>query len=144
MVSASLQMVPIVQREFQIVLSAQRSRGMRARGFSSVLPSMVPVFAGTIERVQQLAMSLESRAFGSKGVKTSLRESKATIMDYVLSVAAVVLAAVGTSLVVYYRDPLDWSKIEFLPPWLSVTIVLAAALTFIVFTVALWRQAQRE
>jgi len=144
MVSASLQMVPIVQREFQIVLSAQRSRGMRARGFSSVLPSMVPVFAGTIERVQQLAMSLESLAFGSRGVKTSLRENKASLADYVLSVAAVVLAAAGTYLVWLYRDALDWSKIEFLPTWLSVTIVLAAAVTFVVFTIVLWRQAQQE
>jgi|SRR5579859_343893 len=144
MVSASLQMVPIVQREFQIVLSAQRSRGMRARGFSSVLPSMVPVFAGTIERVQQLAMSLESRAFGSKGVKTSLRESKATATDYVFALLGVVLAGAGTYLVVRYRDLLDWSKVEFLPPWLSVTIVVVAALTFVTFTIALWRQAQQE
>jgi energy-coupling factor transport system permease protein len=144
MVSASLQLVPIVQREFQIVLSAQRSRGMRARGFSSVLPSMVPVFAGTIERVQQLAMSLESRAFGSKGVKTSLRESKATLSDYIFSAVGVLLAAVSTYLVLRYQAALDWSKIEFIPSWLSVTLVLTAALVFIVFTIVVWRQAQQE
>ena len=144
MVSASLQLVPIVQREFQIVLSAQRSRGMRARGFGSVLPSMVPVFAGTIERVQQLAMSLESRAFGSKGVKTSLRESKATARDYVFSLLGVGLAAAGIYLVLRYQAELDWSKTEFIPPWLSVALVLAAALTFVVFTVARWQRAQQE
>ena len=144
MVSASLQMVPIVQREFEIVLSAQRSRGMRARGFSSLLPSMVPVFAGTIERVQQLAMSLESRAFGSKGAKTSLRESKATLSDYIFTIAGVAAAGVGTYLVVRYQAALDWSKVEFIPPWLAVSLVLTAAVVFIVFTVVVWRQAQKE
>jgi energy-coupling factor transport system permease protein len=144
MVSASLQMVPIVQREFQIVLSAQRSRGMRARGFGSVLPSMVPVFAGTIERVQQLAMSLESRAFGSKGVKTSLREINATAKDYLFALLGIALAALGTYLVLKYSASLDWSKIEFLPTWLSVGMVVAAALTFAIFTVALWRRASQE
>ena len=140
MVSASLQMVPIVQREFQIVLSAQRSRGMRARGFASVLPSMVPVFAGTIERVQQLAMSLESRAFGSKGVKTSLRQINATAKDYIFALLGIGLAALGTYLVLKYSVLLDWSEIEFLPTWLSVGMVVAAALTFAIFTVALWRR----
>jgi energy-coupling factor transport system permease protein len=144
MVSASLQLVPIVQREFQIVLSAQRSRGMRARGFASVLPSMVPVFAGTIERVQQLAMSLESRAFGSKGVKTSLREIKASAKDYVFALLGILLAAAGTYAVVAYRASLDWSKIEFIPPWLAVTLVLVAAVTFVIFTVALWLRASQE
>ena len=144
MVSASLQLVPIVQREFQIVLSAQRSRGMRARGFTSVIPSMVPVFAGTIERVQQLAMSLESRAFGSKGVKTSLRESTASAKDYLFALVGMLLAGIGTYLVIANRAALDWSEVQFLPGWLSVSIVLAAAVTFLGFTVLLWRRASQE
>jgi energy-coupling factor transport system permease protein len=144
MVSASLQLVPIVQREFQIVHSAQRSRGMRARGFASAIPSMVPVFAGTIERVQQLAMSLESRAFGSKGAKTSLREVRASAKDVVLGLAGVLFVAVSTYLVVANRRSLDWSEVPFMPPWLSVGLVLAAALTFIAFSVTVWWRAAQE
>ena len=82
MVSTSLQLIPIVQREFIIILSAQRSRGMKSTGFSAVIPSIVPVFAGTIERIQQLSLSLASRAFGSKGLKTNIREIQATFKDY--------------------------------------------------------------
>ncbi len=144
MVSASLQMVPIVQREFQIVMSAQRSRGMRPRGFASVIPSMVPVFAGTIERVQQLALSLESRAFGSKGVKTSLRDIQASLKDYVFALVGVALAALVTTLTVYYRAPLDWSEVAFMPGWLAVAIVLTAAVIFISFTVLVWRRASQD
>lgn len=144
MVSASLQMVPIVQREFQIVLSAQRSRGMRPRGFASVIPTMVPVFAGTIERVQQLALSLESRAFGSKGVKTSLRDIQASPKDYVFALVGVALAALVTTLTVYYRAALDWSEVAFMPGWLAVAIVLAAAVIFISVTVLVWRRASQD
>lgn len=144
MVSASLQLIPIVQREFQIVLSAQRSRGMRATGFGAAIPSMVPVFAGTIERVQQLAMSLESRAFGSKGVKTSLRDVRASAKDYVFGVLGLLVSAVSTYLVVRYQAQLDWSETPFMPVWLSVGLVGVAAATFVVFTVALWWRASQE
>lgn len=144
MVSTSLQMVPIVQREFQIVMSAQRSRGMRPRGFASVIPSMVPVFAGTIERVQQLALSLESRAFGSKGVKTSLRDIQASLKDYLFGLAGIGLAAVFTTLVIVNRAALDWSETAFMPGWLAVTIVVTAAVIFISFTVLVWRRASQD
>lgn len=144
MVSASLQLVPIVQREFQIVLSAQRSRGMRARGFVAAIPSMVPVFAGTIERVQQLAMSLESRAFGSRGVKTSLRDIQASVKDYAFALAGVAFSAIVTVLVVRNRASLDWSEVPFMPAWLSVGIVLVAAVTFVTFTIIVWRRASQE
>jgi energy-coupling factor transport system permease protein len=144
MLSASLQLVPIVQREFEIVHSAQRSRGLQARGFAAVLPSMVPVFAVTIERVQQLAMSLESRAFGSKGVKTSLRNMRAAPKDYLFALVGIGLTAVGVYLLRLNRVALDWSEIPFVPGWLSVTIVVVAATTFVAFTVALWRRASQE
>ncbi len=144
MVSASLQLIPIVQREFQIVLSAQRSRGMRATGFGAAIPSMVPVFAGTIERVQQLAMSLESRAFGSKGAKTSLREVRASAKDGIFGLIGIVVTVAVTVLVLQYQAQLDWSKTPFMPDWVSVALVAVAALTFIAFTIALWWRASRE
>ena len=67
MIALTLQLVPVLQREVGTVLAAQRSRGMRGSGFAAVIPAFVPVFAGTVERVQQLAISLESRGFGAIG-----------------------------------------------------------------------------
>ena len=144
MVSASLQLVPIVQREFQIVLSAQRSRGMRPRGFASVIPSMVPVFAGTIERVQQLALSLESRAFGSKGNKTSLRDIKASAKDYGFALVGLVISVGFTYYVIANRVALDWSETAFMPSWAAVAMVLTAAVVFLTFTVLVWRRASQD
>ena len=73
MVALTLQLVPVLQREVGIVLAAQRARGMRGTGLGAVVPALVPVFAGTVERVQQLAISLESRGFGAAGPRTSYR-----------------------------------------------------------------------
>lgn len=143
MLMASLHLIPIVQREFTIVLSAQRSRAMKAHGFGAVLPSMVPVFAGTIERVQQLSMSLESRGFGSKGKKTSLRKIEATATDWIVGILGVVVSAVGVFLVQRYKVALDWSETIFLPTWLSVFLVVGCAVTFVTFTIVLIRRASK-
>lgn len=144
MVSTSLQLIPIVQREFQIVYSAQRSRGMRGKGFAAAIPSIVPVFVGTIERVQQLAMSLESRAFGSKGPKTSLREVKSSLKDVVVGILGVALTIAGAYWVRLNQQQLDWSKVPMWPSWVSSSLVLLAAAIFIVFTVSLWRRASQD
>jgi hypothetical protein len=89
-------------------------------------------------------MSLESRAFGSKGAKTSLRETQARPKDYLFALAGVALAAVGTYLVVINRAALDWSEVPFMPGWASVAMVATAAVVFVSFTVAVWRRASME
>jgi energy-coupling factor transport system permease protein len=91
MISMTLQLVPVLQREVQLVLAAQRSRGMKGTGFGSIVPSFVPVAAGAVERVQQLAISLESRAFGSKGVKTSYRRVPSGPFDLFVGLLGIVV-----------------------------------------------------
>lgn len=98
MISMTLQLVPVLQREVQLVLAAQRSRGMKGTGFGSIVPSFVPVAAGAVERVQQLAISLESRAFGSKGEKTSYRRVPSGPFDLFVGVLGI---AVMMTLTVY-------------------------------------------
>jgi|TARA_B110000914_G_scaffold42965_1_gene36264 energy-coupling factor transport system permease protein len=88
MIVTTLQLIPIMQREFAIILSAQKSRAMEAKGFKALLPSIIPVFAGAIDRVQQLSMSLETRAFGSKNERTLLRYKEFSKRDTFLSISA--------------------------------------------------------
>jgi len=99
MITTTLQLIPILQREFGIILSAQKSRAMQASGFKALLPSIIPVFAGAIDRVQQLSMSLETRAFGSANERTLLRYKKFTYKEIILSISAILPAA----LVIYGR-----------------------------------------
>ena len=103
MITTTLQLIPILQREFGIILSAQKSRAMQAQGFKALLPSIIPVFAGAIDRVQQLSMSLETRAFGSDNERTLLRYKKFTSKETVFSLAAIV----PVILVIYGRISLN-------------------------------------
>lgn len=132
MATTTLQLIPILQREFTIVLSAQKSRAMKASGFAALLPSIVPVFAGAIERVQQLAMTLEARAFGSKGTKTSLRELRTRWSDYLAGVAGPLITGYGT---VYaaLNHGLSTQETTRFPVFFGVLLFVGSAVAFFAF-----------
>jgi energy-coupling factor transporter transmembrane protein EcfT len=108
MLSMTLQLIPILQREFEIVLSAQRARGMRGSGFRALLPSFVPVFAGAFQRVQQLTISLESRAFGATGERTSYRRIRSGPRERLAALAGIAAGVLGVlaALTVWSADQL--------------------------------------
>jgi len=130
MVSMTLQLIPVLQREVQVVLSAQRSRGMKSTGFGSIVPSFVPVFAGAFERVQQLSISLESRAFGSTGAKTSYRQISFGPVDRMIAIAGVIVGIIGTVVGLLF-----WSAgqvgVIVLPTGLTIGIFLVAFAMFV-------------
>lgn len=130
MVSMTLQLIPVLQREVQIVLSAQRSRGMKSHGFGSVVPSFVPVFAGAFERVQQLSISLESRAFGSSQQRTSYRRVRFGPVDLAVAVTGLTVGLVGTVVGLIWWSA-DNTPVIVLPVWLTVAIFLVAAVMFV-------------
>ena len=139
MLAMTLQLIPVFQREVGIVLSAQKSRGMKGSGFSAVLPSFVPVFVGAIERVQQLSVSLESRGFGSSGNKTSYRKVTSRTQDWVYGVVGAV-AMLG--LMVYsILQPRLWNLsdiVVFAPETVLVTFSVAVTLFSFVIVGALF------
>ena len=135
MLAMTLQLIPVLQREVQIVLSAQRSRGMKSTGFGSLIPSFVPVFAGAFERVQQLAISLESRAFGSTGTKTSYRQISFGPSDKVIAVAGIVVGVLGTAAGILFWSA-DQTPVLVLPDWLAILIFLVALVMFVGVIVA--------
>lgn len=130
----TLQLIPILQNEFRIVLNAQKARGMRGTGFGALLPSMVPVFVGAIERVQQLSISLESRAFGSTGHKTSYRHVTMSSKDYLVLLLGVA-ASVGSIAWVLLDGSLDWSRTMTFPPTFAILLVVGAALGSLTYSI---------
>ena len=128
----TLQLIPILQSEFYVVLNAQKSRAMKGSGFGAILPSMVPVFVGAIERVQQLSISLESRAFGSTGHKTSFRNVKLDAKDVAVLVAGV-LITLGVTVWVIVDKSLDWTYTLTFSPVFAITLVISATIGFLAF-----------
>ena len=136
----TLQLIPILQNEFGTVLNAQKSRAMKGSGFGAILPSMVPVFVGAIERVQQLSISLESRAFGSTGQKSSFRQVRMAFSDYFVMALGFVTTGLATYWVIIDKS-LDWSKSMTFSPIFAVSLVLSATIGFLVFVIFAIRAA---
>jgi len=128
----TLQLIPILQNEFRVVLNAQKSRAMKGTGFGALLPSMVPVFVGAIERVQQLSISLESRAFGSTGQKTSYRRVRISVWDVLNLIMAVVITA-GTTYWVVVDKSLEWSRTLVFGQVFSISLVTISTLGFLTY-----------
>ena len=128
MIALTLQLVPVLQREVGIVLAAQRSRGMPGTGLAAVVPAFVPVFAGTVERVGQLAISLESRGFGASGARTSYRRIGLTARDVALALAGVGAGIVGV--VATLALGTAGSPAIVVPAGVAVVLVGAALLVF--------------
>jgi energy-coupling factor transport system permease protein len=127
MLSMTLQLIPILQREFALVLAAQRARGMRRSGFRAVLPSFVPVFAGAFERVQQLTIGLESRAFGA-GERTSYRQIRTGPRDIAVAIAGLVAGVVGTVVGLSTWSADRTPDVLFSPAVVGAVFVLAGTL----------------
>lgn len=134
MSSMTLQLIPVFQREFGIIMSAQKSRGMKGSGFAAVLPSFVPVFVGAIERVQQLAISLESRGFGSDGHKTSYRQVRARPLDWIIGVLGFVVL-IGLSVISILKGLWNISALITFPGPFVAGLFFVCAAVFVGFLV---------
>ena len=142
MLALTLQLVPVLEREVRIVLSAQRARGMRRSGFAALVPAFVPVFAGAFERVERLAIGWESRGFGSVGPSTSWRRIRFGSGDRLLAIAGLALGAVGVaSAALGWRAPAP--AVE-LPAGLAVAIVAMAVAVFAGALVVASRSLSRD
>ncbi len=130
MLAMTLELVPVVRREVGLVLASQRARGMRRTGFRTVLPAFVPVFAATFERMQQLAISLEARGFGTVGPRTSYRRVRLGRVDLVLALAGVVAGGAGVVLGLMAWGA-DRVPVPAVPESIALGIFVASALVFV-------------
>jgi energy-coupling factor transport system permease protein len=128
--SMTLQLVPILEREFALVLGAQRARGLRSSGPSALGRAIVPVVVAAVERVQQLSISLEARGFGGTIPRTSYREVVFRPADGVLALAGVFVGIAGAAAGLAWWGPGSTASVE-IPAWLAVAMVAVAGAVFI-------------
>jgi energy-coupling factor transport system permease protein len=130
MLSMTLQLVPILEREVAIVLAAQRSRAMRGNGFAAILPSFIPVFVGAFERVQRLAIALESRGFGSTAHPTSYRRMTFGALEACVSVAGLALGLIGAVVGISQWGPTPPPSIDVAAP-IVLGLFIVAGVVFV-------------
>ncbi|MCS7364217.1 MAG: energy-coupling factor transporter transmembrane protein EcfT [archaeon GB-1867-035] len=84
----AVRFVPSLSREAQIIVDAQRSRGLELekgnfiKKLRNYIPILIPLIVGAIRRSIKVAEAMESRAFGASPKRTSLRELKLKLRDY--------------------------------------------------------------
>lgn len=93
---SSLQMIEVLRRNSQVIMTAQRARGVetegnvlvRARAF---LPSLVPLILGSITGAEERVLTLESKGFDVEGKKTRLFKVERCSWDRPAAVLSVLI-----------------------------------------------------
>lgn len=130
MAMLSLQLIPRLHQELRTVLQAQRSRGLRASGIGALVPALVPVVAGSFDRLTTLVVTLEARGLGS-GPRTSYRRVDLRREDRLATVLAVIATIAGTATALA-RWRADQASTVVLPPALALGIVIVAVVVFVI------------
>lgn len=109
MAVSAIRFIPVVAQEIGTVRNAMRLKGYRPfkRGLADTIASEIavlrPVFAGTIRRSQEIALSIQTRGFSMNGRRTSWTESSLTAADKcALWVICIVVLAVTTGKTLFW------------------------------------------
>lgn len=112
----ALRYIPTFQGMFRLVSEAQQARGLDLRqhsGFARVrvmMPIFVAMIISSLRTSGQLAMSLEARGYGRRGVmRSSLREIRMSRWDWALTAVLLLLSLTLTYLNLRYgfgRQPI--------------------------------------
>jgi energy-coupling factor transport system permease protein len=92
----TLQIIPRFQYKAQMILDAQRSRGLETQGnllvrSRALIPLVVPLVLGSLIDVEERAIAIEARAFNSKHKETSVVEIPDSLAQKRIRTALVVL-----------------------------------------------------
>lgn len=105
----ALRFVPTLAEELERIIKAQLSRGADLGGSywrpdktaRALVPLMVPLFLGAFRRAEELVLAMEARGYISGDGRTNYVELHAHVIDYVVVVIALLLAA----LLIFYPFP---------------------------------------
>jgi energy-coupling factor transport system permease protein len=95
----SLQIVPRFQGKAQVILDAQRSRGMETEGklthrLRMLVPLIGPLIISSILDLDERAIALEARAFSREGRRTSLKSLEDTSLQAAVRWLMIVLIVI--------------------------------------------------
>jgi energy-coupling factor transport system permease protein len=97
----AVRFIPVLLLDTIQIMDAQKSRGLElekgnlVRRVRNMIPILIPLVVNSVVRSGELAEAMESRAYGAVAKPTSLVEYKASLVDRVVAVAAVVAFAMA-------------------------------------------------
>lgn len=98
-VLSTLQMVPILKKQSQVIMDAQRARGVETEGgvFTRAkvfVPTLVPLVLSSISGTEERALTLEARGFSLDRQKTFYYDINPQPIDRTVSIAVGVIAVI--------------------------------------------------
>lgn len=87
--SMAIRFIPTLTREVQIVVDAQRARGLDidsgfVKRLRNLVPIFIPIIVGAVRRSYRVAEAMESRAFGASKRRSYLFDIKFKTLDYLV------------------------------------------------------------
>lgn len=99
-VLSTLQMVPVMKKRSQVIMNAQRSRGVETEGSFIIrakvfIPTIVPLVLSSIQGTEERALTLEARGFSIETRPTHLYDIEERAVDKTVSRAAFIVLLLG-------------------------------------------------
>jgi energy-coupling factor transport system permease protein len=103
--TTAINLIPTFEDEAQVIMDAQKMRGMRAfeegKFFDKLkaYPALaVPLVIGAMRRAQMMGIAMDARAFGAYPTKTYLESIKMSSMDYIAFAVVFAYSALALTL----------------------------------------------
>lgn len=98
-VLSALLMVPVLKKRSEVIMNAQRARGVETEGSLVVrakafVPMLVPLVLGSIAGTEERSLTLEARGFSVVGPRTHLHDISERPIDKTVTVATIVAVVV--------------------------------------------------
>ncbi|MEM3053342.1 MAG: energy-coupling factor transporter transmembrane component T, partial [Candidatus Caldarchaeum sp.] len=108
---SAIRFTPVMAEELQIVLDAQRARGLEVdkgpftKRIRNLIPVLVPLLVNVIRRSYELAEAMEVKCFGASRKRTSLKQLNMRRKDIFFLVVVLILFSVGVSVKLLGLEP---------------------------------------
>ncbi|MDR1928258.1 MAG: energy-coupling factor transporter transmembrane protein EcfT [Oscillospiraceae bacterium] len=99
MMTLALRFVPTLIEETDRIMSAQKSRGSNLetgsllKRIKAFVPVLVPLFVSAFRRAAELAYAMESRCYTGSGTRTSLKQLRLRLPDYLAAFCLLLVMA---------------------------------------------------
>lgn len=114
MMSIALRFIPTLVEETEKIMNAQKSRGADfangtlAQRAKALIPILIPLFASSFKRAEELATAMECRCYRGDNNRTKLVKLEFKVKDYVwLALSVVVLTGVILLAILPYNYTVD-------------------------------------
>ena len=109
--TTAVRFVPVLAREAQTVMDAQKARGLELEGgnilkrIRNYIPILIPLIVNAIRRSLELAETMESRAWGANKKRTNLYVLKMEKKDVLLILISMLILTVSIYISIFVPIP---------------------------------------